>query len=295
MRMPSLQALRSLEALSRTGSMTKAAEDLNLTRSAISHQLKTLEAYLGFPLAVKKGRGVELSSHALMYLREAGKALDILSGASLTTESVSLCGTLKIECAPGFAVSFLCPTIGIFQKEHPNLNIHITSLMDLSGRSENEADVKIVFSENGTLDHHALLLAKIELFPVCSPAFMHANNGLRSFLDLKGCSLLALADSASWQRWLASAKIKHECGSVIRFSDMNLIQSAVVAGQGISLGDNFTSGAALADGTLIRPYALSVKSTKSYYLIVSSSKSGLPEVEVFKNWLMNKVGSLAVV
>lgn len=112
MHLPSIKALRALEAVGRLGSVRRAAEELHLTRSAVSHQLRFLEAELGFPLTEREGRGVLLTPRGERYAREVRAALRALARAGEQTAEADLAGKLTVSCTPGFATYWLCPNVG---------------------------------------------------------------------------------------------------------------------------------------------------------------------------------------
>jgi len=266
--------------------MTKAAEELHLSRSAISHQLKALESLLGFSLTSKKGRNVELTASARLYLRDATDALDVLAGASVVKTVSSLAGVLNVSCVSGLAVSCLCPNIFDFQKHHPDLKIDVSIPSEISDVSRKDIDVFIAYGEGYWPGFDSTLLASIELTPVCSPTLVNLGGGIRSIEDLVRYPLISLSGSHSWARWFSAARYTGGYQFGLSCSDLNLIQSAVLAGQGVALGDTLTSATSLARGALIRPFALHVKSAKSYYLLTRHEKSGQPEVEAFRSWML---------
>ena len=121
MRFPSMTALRVLDAVARLGSLSAAASELSLTRSAVSHQLRSLEECLGTALIEKSGRGIVLTYRGEYFARETQRALGILNEARRFTDAQEIAGRLCVSCTPGFATYWLCHQIGKFQRAHPQV------------------------------------------------------------------------------------------------------------------------------------------------------------------------------
>jgi LysR family glycine cleavage system transcriptional activator len=294
MRVPSLQAIRALDALSRLGSMARAADELNLTRSAISHQLRMLEDQLAFPVITKVGRSVQLTPAATRFLRDACKALDILAKASSQEESPQLSGSLKVSCVPGFATACLCPHIDTFQQLHPRVKIELSTPRLPNETSAADIDLFVAFGHDDWPGFYAPLLAEVEMTPVCSPSLLNARSGLSSARELAKYPLIPLVSTNNWSRWLLAAKaIGVDPTRGVICTDLHLVLSAVLAGQGVALGDTLTSGAALSSGALVRPFSLTIRSTMAYYTLTRPEKTGLLVVEAFRSWLKTVVKSMA--
>ena len=292
MRIPSLQAIRALDALSRLGSMASAADELNVTRSAVSHQLNSLESLLGFAVTTKVGRNVQLTPAATRYLREASKALEMLAGASTLETSPRLSGTLKVSCAPGFATACLCPHIDSFQQLHPEVSIQLSTPRELGDVSSPDVDLFITFGHGNWPGFYAPLLAEIEMTPVCSPSLLNARGGLATARDLARFPLIHLVATNNWSRWLTAAKADIDSTRGVICTDLHLVLSAVLAGQGVALGDTLTSGASLEIGALVRPFPLTIRSTMAYYTLTRQDKTGLLIVEAFRAWLKSVVRTM---
>ena len=123
MSLPPLQSITALETLDRLGSVKATASALNLTQSAVSHKLKTLQVTLGFPVMVANGRGVILTSQARQYVRSIRPALAALQDAHQTISTAS--GPLTISCAPGFAAYWLAPRLSEFRHLFPDIALRL--------------------------------------------------------------------------------------------------------------------------------------------------------------------------
>lgn len=286
MHLPSITALRALDAIARYGSVSRAAQELCLTRSAVSHQVTVLEESLGFALLERSGRGVVLSYKGAKYVKEVRRALSILQEASRCGgEEVD--GSLCVSCPPGFATYWLCRQISEFLEAHPHVELSIVAPRatdDVSGT----ADVFIAYGTGEWQDMSAQLIATSRFFPVCSPTLLNAMGGAITLDDLANIRLLHMVNYSDWTQWLLFAganKVDPRRGVI--FSDAPFVQSAAIAGQGMAMGDPLLSGEALACGLLIRPFNLNVASSRGYgyYLVARPEPSERPVVRAFVEWV----------
>lgn len=287
---PSISALRAFEAISRLGSVSSAARELNLTRSAVSHQVNVLEQMLGFVLTEKVGRGIGLTQQGERYATEARRVLKILHEAARWNDGPEVIGRLSVSCVPGLANYWLCRHLGDFILQYPKITLQISAPTAPDDTRNDNIDLFIAYGNGSWPEQYVRQLMTIRLFPVCSPMFSHKVGGLSSPVRLLQMPLLHLVNYTDWRVWLAASGVSdiHLEGG-ITFSDANFVQSAALAGQGVAIGDNMVSGDALAKGLLIRPFDISIESPRAYYLVASPEKVERPEVQAFIAWLESRV------
>ena len=145
MRYPSITALRALDAVARLGSVTAAAQQLSLTRSAISHQIISLEQSLGFALTERVGRGIGLTYQGQCYAREVRRILADIQDAGRRFDGLSVSGKLRISCNPGFASFWLCNHINGFLRQYPQVQLQVVSPRSQDDTSDAEADLFIAY------------------------------------------------------------------------------------------------------------------------------------------------------
>lgn len=290
MRVPSTQALRALDAFARHGSVWRAADELHLTRSAVSHQLRLLERDLGFDLLKKVGKGVALTPRGLHYASDVRKALTVLGDAGARHAGNGIGGSFAVSCTPGFASLFLCIHIGEFQRRYPDVTLKVLTPQRLDDVSNPEADAFIAFGVGNWPNRSVELLCDVSFVPLCSPALLNRVGGFARPADVLRANLLHLGDTEDWARWLALSKVENpDPQKGIFFSDMNLIFSAAIAGQGIAMGDELTSSRALSEGRLVRPFDIAIKSPRSYFLVTEHAKESHPVLDAFRSWLRAKL------
>lgn len=290
MRIPSTQALRALDAFARHGSVWRAADELHLTRSAVSHQLRLLERDLGFALLKKVGKGVVLTPRGQHYASDVRKALTVLGDAGVRHAGTGVGGSFAVSCTPGFASLFLCIHIGEFQQRYPDVALKVLTPQRLDDVSNPEADAFVAFGVGNWPNRSVELLCDVSFTPLCSPSLLNRLGGFSRPADVLRAKLLHLGDTEDWARWLALSKVENpDPQRGIFFSDMNLIFSAAIAGQGIAMGDELTGSGALSEGRLVRPFDIAIKSPRSYFLVTEHAKETHPVLDPFRNWLRSKL------
>jgi LysR family transcriptional regulator, glycine cleavage system transcriptional activator len=290
-RIPSTQALRALDSFARHGSVWRAADELHLTRSAVSHQLRLLERDLGFELLQRVGKGVALTARGRRYANDVRKALTVLGDAGLQQNGKGIGGSLSISCTPGFASLWLCTHIGEFQEMYPEVSLRILTPRRLDDVNNPDVDAFIAFGDGNWPNRAVELLCEIQFTPLCSPTLLNKIGGLSKPQDVLRGTLLHLVDQEDWSRWFSLTKVENpdpERGII--FSDMNLVFSAAIAGQGIAMGDELTGRKALTEGRLVRPFDMAIKSPRSYFLVREHAKAEHPILETFAGWIKSRLG-----
>ncbi|NVK62293.1 MAG: LysR family transcriptional regulator, partial [Rhodobacteraceae bacterium] len=138
-RYPSIQALRAIESVARNGALWRAAAELNVTRSAISHQLRLLEADLGFKIVERSGNKSEITPRALAYAEDVRRALSMIATSTARVAQEGLTGSLTISATPGFADGWLCLHLGDFIAEHPDVVVTVLSSQKMAETTNGKA------------------------------------------------------------------------------------------------------------------------------------------------------------
>lgn len=288
--LPSTQSLRALDSFARHGSVWKAADELNLTRSAVSHQLRLLERDLGFQLLNRVGTRIELTDQGMGYALDVRRALNTISGSAARHSNRGVSGTINVCCTPGFASSWLCAKISSFREAHPDVRLMIQTPNRLDDVSKPDVDVFIAFGTGYWPDMQVEMLKEVDFTPLCSPVLLNKVTGLADPADLRKVTLLHLVADDDWANWLTIAGVDPSISrNGITFSDMNLVYSAAMSAQGMAMGDEFICRSAMANGLLVRPFDIKIKSKNAYYLVVSDAKADNSSVNAFTVWLKEEV------
>lgn len=269
--LPSLQALRCFEAAARLGSFTLAADEICITHSAISHQIRGLEEAIGQPLFLRQGNRMALTGIGRTLAVETRRALDYLSQAYAIAheETTPRPSVLNLAVQVGFMEHWLMPRLTDFTERLEGAGLRITSLPDLSETCVDEVDVALVY---GTGDVPGMICEKIveeEVFPVCSPAFLARHPGIS--LERMHEVPLLLHSRVTWNLWLerAGLPIVYPRQSIM-LDDVALTVRGALAGQGIAMARSLLVRDYLAEGALVRLFELSVPGIFSYHLACRS-------------------------
>lgn len=286
MRIPSTQALRALVSFARHGTVWQAAEELNLTRSAVSHQLRMLERDLDFHLLNRVGTRVELTAQGQAYADDVRQALLAISGSAARNGGRGVAGQLTVSCAPGFAASWLCNKIARFAAAYPDVDLTIITPRRVGEVMNPEVDLFITYGSGDFPDMDSEHILDVVSTPVCSPAMVNRLGGMPEPADVLRLGLLHLGDHQDWEFWFASVGLDPGLAATgVVFSDMHLIYSAALAGQGVAMGDVVLSEDALTSGQLVRPFEQEVRFPKAYYMAVPLAMVDNPTVMAFRTWL----------
>jgi LysR family glycine cleavage system transcriptional activator len=296
MRLPSTQALRALDAFARHGSIWQAAEELNLTRSAVSHQLRFLERDLGFDLLQRDGKGVMLTPQGKRYAADVRKALTLIGDAAVQYGDRGIRGSLTISCTPGFASFWLCTHVAEFKELYPDVALRIVTPPRLDDVSNPDVDAFIAYGHGDWPRCSVELLSAVEFTPLCSPVLLNQIGGLNMPADVARSILLHLDDNDDWTRWLAAAGVGAiDLSQGVIFSDMNLVLAAAMASQGIAMGDELTCRQALDTGRLVRPFDLAIRASRAYYFVIDDRRGGNAAVLALSDWMKMRLVQTAPV
>src|SRR5712692_65557 len=286
---PSLTALRAFETAARTLSFTGAADELNQTQGAISHQVNTLEARLGVKLFERQARGLKLTEAGGRYLPLVRDSLERLRTAEdlVRLERPSV---LTVTVSPNFASKWLVPRLGGFSVTHPNLDLRISASLQHVDFSREDIDLAVRHGTGDWPELHVTRLCAEELFPACSPSLLQAGPPVRVPADLAKHVLVHDRSRKYWHDWLAAFGIERpdtERGPV--FDQTALAIDAALAGQGIALARTALASLDLISGRLVRPLKEAVPAEFGYWIVCRKSTANAPKISQFRSWLIEQV------
>ncbi|MGE0734064.1 MAG: transcriptional regulator GcvA [Alphaproteobacteria bacterium] len=288
---PSLTSLAAFEAAARHISFTRAAEELGITQSAVSRQIRQLEDYLGIALFERVRRRVVLTDSAAAYVTEIRTALGRIEAATTDlVTSVGKGGVINIASLATFAASWLAPRMVSFVRAHPDISFNITAyhhgLADIEDRN---IDVAIYFGEPSWPGTVSDRLMREVFVPMCTPEYMRANK-LRTIGDLARVTLIQQSSRPdAWRDWFARAgrpDINALRGP--RFEHYSMVIEAALTGLGIATIPRFLVEPHLASGRLVIPFDIEMRSRYDYYLVYPEAKRRLPKVQAFRRWIQNQ-------
>jgi LysR family glycine cleavage system transcriptional activator len=282
-RLPPLHGLAAFEAVARLRSFTQAAEELCITRSAVSHRLHELEQRLGVLLIDRDAKPLGLTPAGAQYLATVRDALDAVAGA---TRAVGGHHGARVVVAspPTFARQILVPRLAQFHAAHAGIEIAVEVAIPLRDVQAAGADVEIRFGPGIYPDLVTLDLLDEPVFAVCAPAYRNAV-ALADPADLARATLLRSA-LEPWAPWFAAAGLRWpEPSSGPRYEDLAMLYQAASDGEGVALARASLVAPALTAGTLMRVFDVQARSPHAYYVACRSAALAKPEVSHFVEWL----------
>lgn len=288
-RLPPLNPLRAFEATARCGSVTAAAQELNVTHSAVSHQLRALESSINAKLFERSERSLKLTAQGAFLLPVVSGAFKDIAIATSEITRPATSGTLRISCAAGLLSLWLIPRLHRFAQQFPDITLSLRSGNDASALQANSTDVSILYGDGRWPGYWSRLLRRLELFPVISPTLQNSRP-LRSIDDLKHHIILHGDDGHEWQTWFAAVDLP---GRQIRrqmfLNDAQLSIEAAVHKQGVALGDTITAQNLIARGELIVPFEQSVPASDAFYVVCRDEARATPIMRIFVDWLFSEI------
>jgi LysR family glycine cleavage system transcriptional activator len=289
-RLPSLNGLRAFEAAARHGSLTRAAGELHVTHSAVSHRIRALEAELGVALFRRAGRGVELSTVGAELEATLTDAFARIAQAVARVRGSDRAGVLTISVEPSFAARWLVLRLGRFGVAHPAIDLRLAATAALADFARDDVDVAIRHGRGPWPGLAAARLMPARMFPVGSPSLLGSMASSLTPAEIAGFTLIHEGDERDWVEWLAAAGVTGaEASRGPRFDDGNLALAAAMSGQGIALADEALAGDALADGRLLRLSSVEIATDKAYWLVHPPEAAQQPKVTAFRAWLLREV------
>jgi LysR family glycine cleavage system transcriptional activator len=253
-RLPSLPALRAFEAAGRHLSFRRAAEELLVTPSAISHQVQRLERELGTALFRRKTRAIALTPAGERYLDGVRRAFDLLAEETRAVRAPER-AVLRVSLLASFATHWLVPRLGRFAAAHPDVELRLepsNALVDLKG---GEGDLAIRYGTGGWPEVEATLLMPDRIAPVVSPALLERGPPIAAPADLLHHTLLLsyAREPIEWPAWSAAHGFDLARARTLMLHDYNIVLEAALAGQGVAMGRHALIGERLRAGALVEP------------------------------------------
>jgi LysR family glycine cleavage system transcriptional activator len=281
-RIPPIQCLLTFEALARLRSVTQAAEELCVTPSAVSHRVKQLEQIIGTKLF---GRAdFSLTTEGIEYLahvREGLVSLQRFPSANSTPGRRKL----RLAVTPTFARSVLMPRLKHFLDAYPEIDITLQVSIPLLDVVAEDADLTVRFGTGRYSDVEHVCLAKDEVTPLASPAWLRENGPFASAEDLQGVALLR-SPLEPWRTWFAAHDLDWpEPTDGSSFNDIGLMCDAAAQGLGVGLIRTKLGAPWLESGQLVRLFERSVPSPHAHYLCWRTGTMERWECSTFADWL----------
>lgn len=285
--LPSMRAIQSFVAAGRMGSFLEASVHVQLTPSAVSHQIRLMEAELGEKLFHRIGRSVTLTDVGERYYHQLSEALSLVETATHEVSRRNGVDVLSVGCDPSLASLWLMPRLSQFEVLHPGIEMRLLSGSDPTKLHDGSVDVDICFGPVPKLGSIAGDPFPLETIVVaCSPQVAATGPGISAPSDLIGQTLIKTEqNSYGWQHWIKDHNLAIDLTRGARFRDAYMSIAAAVEGRGVCLESYRLLQRELARGNLVLPLGMTGPNLQCHHLVYVRSRLRSQKVGAFKQWL----------
>jgi DNA-binding transcriptional LysR family regulator len=286
-RLPPLSALRAFAAAGRHLSFQRAAAELAVTPTAISHQIRRLEEDLGVPLFRRLTRKLQLTEAGRSLLPEVAAAFDKLAGAVERLKASGDGGTLTVSAIITLAYRWLAPRLPRFQARHPRIDVRLEASQRLVDFARDEVDVAIRHGNGPWPGLTAIKLFDDRFTPLISPKLLAKGPPLKRPQDVLHYTLLRDSPYFEWETWFAAAGVNAPANARgPSFDSSQLAVQAADGGLGVALVHPDFFAEELDAGRLIQPFPIVADNGKAYHLVYPPASADRPKVAAFREWLL---------
>ena len=285
--LPPLNWLRAFEAAARHLSFTQAAAELNVTQSAVSQHVRSLEAFLGRELFVRRTRALQLTEAGANYLPTIREAFGLLASGTRAFRGGDRGRSLLVQCNLAFSVFWLAPRLAGLLEAHPWLLLNLTTPIWDPERSARSAEMEIRYGRPGEMSAAAIRLAYDHYYPVCRPGYAEGASAwaLSPLFDCSGVM-------ENWETWLASQGRRMPVGKQIHLGSTYVVSiQAALHGAGLAMAHDTVASHLLASGALARPCAHAVSMSAAYFLTTPPRHGETPASRAFVRWILDETAS----
>lgn len=293
-KLPPLDLVRGFVAVARRMSITQAAQDLHLTQSAVSRQIRSLEAYYGVPLLTRGFRSIALTPEGAQLFRLADPWMNQLGELGEHWRHPGRRMPVTVSTTVGVAALWLLPRLGAFQQAHPGIDVRVAADNRVLPLAQDGVDIAIRYCHGRPAGETAQWLFGEAVLPVAHPALAEASLDAR---HLPQQVLLEFDDPTrpwlQWEEWLTAHGMpqQHPRG-MLRFNQYDQVVQAALAGQGVALGRLALIAPMLADGRLRPLGAATPQETPLSYWLVRNPRRVSPDTETVAQWLLAQAQAL---
>ena len=281
-----LNALRVFEAVARLENFTRAAEELGMTQTAVSYQIKILEDYLGDRLFIRKPRALQLTECGQNLLPKVADAFQLLSEAVQSARGTAD-ELLGIPSTPTFASHWLARHLGDFQLQHPNIAVRLVRHTGHDSMDPPPTDVAIRIAAKPWDDLVCHPLIRLTYTPMLTPSLAERIGGVREPDDLMKLPWISNG-KGFWQDWFKAAgldKLPIREMHLDASGALDLEANAAIAGHGVAMLSPFLFSGELASGRLIQPFDICLDDAKTYWLCYQPGRRNTAKIRAFSNWI----------
>lgn len=288
--LPPLHALRAFITVAERGGVRRAAEALNLSEAAVSHQIKNLERHLGQRLFEKDGRGLRLTEIGHRYLGMVVGPVAELRQASEAVSSRRVARQATLTLAPTLASLWLIPALGDFERAFPDVSLHLVTTTQILDLERHDIDIAIRYLPRAAVPDHAVVVFSETAFPVCSPERYKETDDPAQPTEFLSRSRLLVNDTHpdEWNWWsTAGGEAVRLSRERQRFDASHMTLEAAAQGYGVALGRRPLVDSYLASGRLVAPFGTAFE-TGFQYVILTQIEGIRPVTKRVIDWIANR-------
>ncbi len=293
--LPALSRLHTFEAVGRRLSFTVAADELCLTQSAVSRQIKSLEEDLGQTLFHRRHRAIELSSEGRRLFEAVTRGLDEISQCIAELRASTDTPQITVAASVAFSYYWLMPRLERFSERYPEIDLRVLATDQKVDLTQQGADIAVLHGDGNWEGVDARFLFGERVYPICSPVYLQQHQELQRPSDLLDQTLLHLDGggtiwgSVDWQTWLVQQGVTGQpIRRGIRLNSYPMILQGVAAGRGVALGWSYITDEMLDSGQLVCPIENAIETKNDYYIGALDQVSKRPEVAAFLQWIIEE-------
>ncbi len=290
-RLPSMTELLAFEATARFGTVSRAAEMLNLTQSAVSRRVQQLEDHLGVALFERVRQRLVLTAAGRLYLTEVGAALKMLGEAEDRAVATTGPSVFRLATLPAFGARWLAPRLDGFRQRHPEIVVSLGTRARPFLFDQEPYDAAIHYGQADWPGTIAVRLMDGVIVPLCSARYRDALR-LERPADLMRATLLhQLHDPVAWCRWFEHVGLdpSHASGGA-RYEEVGMLAQAAESDYGVILLPAFLLQSEIGAGKLVILFDNPLQTNNSYYFVYPREKKNQSSIVKFQKWLLNECG-----
>jgi LysR family transcriptional regulator, glycine cleavage system transcriptional activator len=293
MRLPSLKFLKTFQVAAARQSFKAAAEELFITPSAVSHQIRALEDQLGIVLFDRGPHSLALSEAGQQYLRQVDSVFARLEAVTEQLQISHGREVVRLNVPSFFATEMLVPRLISFLEAQPDTDVHINTVPGGLQSHAADADLSIVVGAAPASDHDCHKLFSQSFVPACSPLLL-IRQPIERAEDLSQQTLIIHeARRNGWQLWAQSVGIALRPRKIVRFDTMHAAAHAAESGVGVALVSAPLAAARFAQGSLVRLFDAELQTGESYFLVMRKADAVRPDVRALLSWIIQEFGIAA--
>lgn len=290
LKVPPLNSLRAFSALAETGRYSLAADRLNVTRAAVSQQVKLLERHLGVPLVTRIGRSIELTSHGALLARELDVGFAIIARGIERISEDAANRPVQVTMSPAFAVEWLLPKIAEFQQENPDITLMLNPTSEVIDLKRGSIDVAIRYRDRRRIERDFEPLLITDMIVIGAPSLLKGRE-VRDSASLAQLPWLQELGTNEAAEWFTFHGVVPDRPLTVNHMPGNLIMNAVRRGDGVTYTARAFFREDLAAGTVVELFS---EPRFGFYLIETPDEERRPAVKTFLRWLKSKAETVTV-